>query len=226
MSLATYIIYKRHGCFNEVRKGKIQEHLNICNYEEIVCPSHCGVKGMKGWIMEHLNISCPNYQLDCKYKERGCLACPQRGNYEEHIEFCGFKPMNIECGHIVHSKNAQSHAQECTLFPLRCTQCAHIMPRIEMITHKCVPFLLDKVHSLERQVLSISQENEINLKLQEKVKILESENNKLNSIIQEKEEINSSIDNLKKEVNAISYNNLADIQGKLEMLLAHNNIYY
>ncbi len=91
----------KHGCLHEITKGNLQDHLGICNYQEIVCPSKCGTKGMKLFIEEHLHTSCPNYKLECQYTDRGCSSVPQRQYFEEHVKFCGFKPIDLECGHTV-----------------------------------------------------------------------------------------------------------------------------
>ena len=182
---------KRLGCAQELRKGDMEEHLNECNYQEIGCSAQCGVKGLRGWIEEHLNSSCPYYLLECKYKHRGCTSEPQRQDFHEHIRFCDFKPVMLDCGHTVGLSQGEIHATGCPLFPLRCTKCAHLMTRQEMGAHQCIPYLLHKINILERGPNSQSQkhENSVCLDRKEKERNLEliqsqiAETNQLKTII-------------------------------------------
>ena len=59
-------------------------HLDECPQIEIPCPKKCKTEMSRGQLREHLQQTCPNVTVCCKYTELGCKECPLRKDQEEH----------------------------------------------------------------------------------------------------------------------------------------------
>ena len=168
------------NCEVEMRRNELEQHLTICEYQIVSCPSACGEAKIRRDITEHLKTSCPLKEIICEYQIRGCQLSPQRRNYEQHVKECSFHPIKLECEHEVNKKDVDAHKEECELFPLRCEKCTYIFPRHILAGHQCLPFLLDKIGKLESEVHLL--DSNVNL-LGKQLNSVKNENQELKNLL-------------------------------------------
>ena len=137
------------GCGERIQRGEILEHRTKCRYELILCPKECGFKGFRYNMEEHVNYECALVNVECKYKERGCLYTPIRGELQSHILSCLCQSRVLPCKHDVNLKDVDEHQLLCADYPLQCEKCSFTFTRGELINHQCLPFLLNKIRNME-----------------------------------------------------------------------------
>ena len=136
-------------CKEQIRRGELPDHLLKCTFQEVHCPEKCGFQGHRHKLEMHLQRNCELVHLECAYKERGCNLKPIRGEMKSHLVNCRFQPKHLECGHNINLGEFEGHVKDCPDYPLSCVNCGFIFMRGELEAHKCLPFLSEKVKSLE-----------------------------------------------------------------------------
>ena len=141
--------YKQFGCTTGIKRALVAEHRATCEWEQITCPCKCGLQGKKKDIIMHSESLCHKSILNCKYEDRGCKYTPMREYFQEHVDSCPFKPLQLVCKHTISTQEWEIHNKECLDIPLVCPQCGFTFTRGELATHLCVPFLLRKLKDSE-----------------------------------------------------------------------------
>ncbi|XP_078383028.1 TNF receptor-associated factor 2-like isoform X2 [Oculina patagonica] len=91
--LLVHCLYNERGCDWEDNITGLEEHLVVCDYEEIPC-NKCETKVLKSNLAEHLQTECIQRQVECDY--------------------CSEKIAFADC---------EDHKRECQYFPIACTLC-------------------------------------------------------------------------------------------------------
>ena len=60
------------------------DHLDDCPQIEVPCPKRCKIEVVRGQLREHLQKTCPNMDVHCKYAKIGCKERLLRKDREEH----------------------------------------------------------------------------------------------------------------------------------------------
>lgn len=77
------------GCKWEGEYQQIQEHLESCEYGDILCINDCGAKFQKRFLQKHLDKDCPKKIIACSY----CDDRHLREDKKEHIQECPKIPL-------------------------------------------------------------------------------------------------------------------------------------
>ena len=77
------------GCKWEGEYQQILEHLENCEYGDILCVNDCGAKFQKRFLQKHLDKDCPKKIIACSYCDERHL----REDKKEHIQECSKIPL-------------------------------------------------------------------------------------------------------------------------------------
>ena len=145
---ASVCINRVLGCIWTGKKIALNEHLSNCAYAETYCIHGCGKRDLRTNLGEHEENICENRIVSCLYKEKGCQDHPKKQFFYNHIDFCQFKPLELECHHVISQKDREEHIIHCLDYPIRCTKCSTILTRGEEARHNCISYLLTHCYDL------------------------------------------------------------------------------
>lgn len=108
------------GCGWRDELGNFEDHLILCEYEDVECLRKCGAMVERQKVDDHLNNACPYRQVECEH-------CHVTGEYHvivgQHVERCPDVLLSCpnECGltDIKRSK-FKDHLQNCPLQKINC----------------------------------------------------------------------------------------------------------
>ena len=108
------------GCGWRDELVNLEDHLNICEFEEIECHQKCGMMIERPKMDDHVINGCPNRQVECEY-------CQTKGEYhvimEQHKDECSKRPLSCpnECGlENIGKDELEWHLRKCPLQKIHC----------------------------------------------------------------------------------------------------------
>ncbi|PFX14515.1 TNF receptor-associated factor 6-like [Stylophora pistillata] len=129
---------KQHGCTWKGKLGKLQEHLNVCDFIDVKCPKKCGREMQRKDLKEHLEKECPNRTLPCKH----CKNEIMWNELEDHYGNCPKFPVKCDSckKENIPRESLKEHLdKECPAVKLKCpfyiVGCLYEGLRIAVIEH-------------------------------------------------------------------------------------------
>ena len=122
--LLIWCINNEKGCSWRDELVNLEDHLSVCEFEEIECHEKCGMMIERSKMDDHLSKECPCRQVACEY-------CHMTGKLHvivrQHKEECPRLPLSCpnECGLENISRNElKNHLRECPLQKVHCKYCS------------------------------------------------------------------------------------------------------
>ena len=108
------------GCGWRDELINLEDHLIICEFEEIECHQNCGMMIERPKMDDHINNECSNRQVECEY-------CHTTGEYHvivgQHKEQCPKVPLMCpnECGlENIEKDELERHLRKCPMQKVHC----------------------------------------------------------------------------------------------------------
>ena len=108
------------GCVWRSELVNLEEHLNVCEFEDVECLQKCGLMIERVKMDDHLSNECPCRKVECEY-------CHVTGEYHmivgQHREQCPKVPVSCpnECGlDCIGKDELQSHLRKCPQQKVHC----------------------------------------------------------------------------------------------------------
>ncbi|XP_067043184.1 TNF receptor-associated factor 6-like isoform X1 [Acropora muricata] len=99
--------------------GKLEDHLNECDFVDVSCPKNCGKEFQRKDLKRHLEDDCPNRTIPCTF----CTEEVLWNGVENHFQDCPQYPLSCEkCGkeNIPRNEMQDHNEKECPRAELKC----------------------------------------------------------------------------------------------------------
>lgn len=108
------------GCGWRDELTNLDDHRNICEFEDIECRRQCGMMVERQKMDDHLNSKCPYRQVKCEY-------CQLPGEHhfivDQHMEQCPKLPLSCpnDCGlENIEKNELENHLRKCPMQKIHC----------------------------------------------------------------------------------------------------------
>lgn len=88
-----------------LEKQNEQSHYGICQKFVTPCPAGCGIEMPREKIQEHLDNVCSKNEIECPFKECGCMFRSKRADMPKHLREAPGIHLNLMCKQLAVQKN-------------------------------------------------------------------------------------------------------------------------